>query len=90
MDSTKEILTLVAAAIEAATTVVGLVESRFWLAVISAAVTVGGVFLLLYVRKERRLVAGAEVKVEGLSIDSLNGSAQESVEMPGFLGGRVG
>jgi hypothetical protein len=72
MDSFKESVTLWATVVGTALTVVGLVQSRRWLTAISLLVVVASVFLALYAKRQRQFVAAAEVKIEDLSIDSLN------------------
>jgi hypothetical protein len=72
MDSVKESLSLWATLIGTALTIVGLAQSRIWLTVISLLVVVASLTLALYAWRQRQLVTAAEVKVQDLSIDSLN------------------
>jgi hypothetical protein len=52
--------------------VVGLIQSRAWLTVISASFALVALAVGLYARRERLAVTSASIKVEGHSIDSLN------------------
>jgi len=72
MDSFKESVAQWATVIGTALTVVSLAESRRWLTALSLLIVVASVILALYARRQRQFVAAAEVKVEDLSIDSLN------------------
>ncbi len=51
---------------------IGLVESRGWLAGLSFLFIAVSIFAGLYARKERRILNSAAIKIEGRSIDSLN------------------
>jgi hypothetical protein len=72
MDSFKESVTFWAAVVGTAFTVVGVAQSPTWLAALSLLVVVASAALALYARRQRQFVTAAEVKVEDLSIDSLN------------------
>ena len=53
-------------------TVIGLIQSRGWLAGLGAIVACLSIFAILYARTQRRRVEAASVEIEGISIDALN------------------
>jgi hypothetical protein len=53
-------------------TLVGLFQSRGWLAGLGAVFVCASIITVVYARSQRLRVGGASVEIEGISIDSLN------------------
>lgn len=56
-------------------TIVGLIQSRGWLAGIGAVFLLISIAAILYARSQRLRVSAASVEIEGISIDSANAAA---------------
>ncbi len=65
-------LTSASAIIGPVVTLIGLIQSRGWLAGIGAALACAAIIAFIYARSQRRRVTAATVEIEGISIDSLN------------------
>lgn len=72
MQSLLKIVASVTAILGPIATVIGLIQSRGWLAGLGAIVACLSIFVILYARTQRRRVEAASVEIEGISIDSLN------------------
>ena len=72
MSSIQESLAAWATILGTVLSVVGLIQSREWLIVLSVVLVLASIVAGLYARRLRLIVPSASVKVEGRSIDSLN------------------
>jgi len=65
-------LASIAAVIGPVATLIGLIQSRGWLAGIGAALACISILAVLYARSQRLRTAAASIEIEGISIDALN------------------
>jgi hypothetical protein len=72
MDTYKESLAFWATIVSTILSFLGLIQSYAWLTAIGASLFLVSLAALLYAKRQRQFVTGAEIEVEDVSIDSLN------------------
>jgi hypothetical protein len=78
-------LTSLTAVIGPVVTLIGLIQSRGWLAGLGAVFACASIIALVYARSQRLRVDAASVEIEGISIDSLNAATLRRRVSRGFV-----
>ena len=72
MSNLLSILAVVTALLGPVTTIIGLIQSRGWMAGIGAFLVCASILSVLYARQQRLRVVSASIEIDGISIDAVN------------------